>query len=146
MMTFPSILGDRYWPENVGSMTHRLMMKGLELARRLATERFSGLSLRYRRQKNKWVSALSVIRATTNEWRHRVLFYALPVKKSVDLKPVLSEKELQRIRPRLQKAIEWQTVTEEASRNLKQFVGSRKSEKEEKNSKVGFNFISLRCN
>ena len=117
-------------------------MKGLDLARRLALQRFSGLRLKYRRQKTKWLSVFSAIRAVTYEWHHRVLFYALPVKKSVDLKPVLTDKDLERIRPRLQRAIERQTVTAEASRNLKQFVGSRKDEKNENKAKV---FIILSC-
>ena len=119
-------------------------MKGLDLVRRLASERFSSLSLKFRRQKLKWVSIFNVIRATTNEWHHRVLFYALPVKKSVYLKPVLTDRELERIRPKLQKAVERQTVAEEASRNLEQFVGSRNNEKDDKKSKVWC--YTLTCN
>jgi len=111
-------------------------MSGLDLARKFASKSLSNFTLNLNRQKSKCISIFQVARVTTNDWKDRVLFFVLPIKRNILLKPVLTDKELERIRPELRKAIERQAIVEEASRNLKQFAGSHKNEKEEKKTKV----------
>lgn len=103
-------------------------MKSIELAKKFSSKGLSNLTIRLQKQKSKWISIFNVVKAMTLEYRTRTLFYVLPVKKSIRFQPVLSDKVLEKIRPKLQSVIERQTVAEEASRNLKQFAASQNIE------------------
>ena len=112
-------------------------MKNLELAKALLTKSWSSFSSKVSRQKSRYVSVLRVVLTSMRTFQDQTLFYVLPVKKSLNLKPVLTDQELDRVRSKLQTVIEHQKQSEESSRILEQFSGNVKSqEKPQKECKI----------
>ena len=102
-------------------------MKNFELAKTILTKSWSSFSSKVSRQKSRSLSVLNVVLTTLRTFQEQTLFYVLPVKKSLNLKPVLTDHELDRVRSKLQSVIEKQKQLEESSRILEQFSGNAKS-------------------
>ena len=105
-------------------------MKGFLLAQKILTKRWSNLSDKFSRRKSKCVSALSLLQSRLLSIQEETFFYVFPVRKSQNFRELLSPKELERVRLKMQSVVEWQKQFEESSRISKQFSGNVKPKEE----------------
>jgi hypothetical protein len=107
-------------------------MKGVLLAKKILSKRWSNLYDKVSRQKTKCVSAVYLFHSRVVTFQEETFFYLFPVRKSQNFKELLSPEELERVRLKMQSVVEWQKQFEESSRISKQFSGNVKPKEEAK--------------